>query len=792
MFLLVIRNKYNLESRPFKIMVNCPGCGVANPDDAIKCVACEQALQISCPVCGCLNSVSATVCNQCGRLIDEGNTSKVANKKLNDPVAEMFEPNSKNHNETSPKRAIAFLVVGIFVFALLFLSKICEGHPYILLVGGLISGIIALIGLIELVFWFIDTKNLVDGGLYSDDNIVNDFPETASSSIASPVASFEETDKELEVSSKASEKISSLEMGTPIEAVPVPEKKSPSVDKHYDSLSEFLDDGIDTEIKELKETLSKNPKNSASLLKLAQLYDEKGQIDDALANLDACVSQKPNSAEVYLYYGTLLRQKGRLSEAQKAFEKALEINKFMSKAFYQLGLLEKTREHYDYARDLFQKSIQLSPDDPYAHYQLGMTYKELGKTDLAIMEVKRATVLHPTDSYGHSRLGQFYQQTNKYDLAIAAYSKAISLKPKDAFVLEKLAEVLASKGDHNRAIEIFQEALSNQFHQKTETMLSLSKSLKAVGRWIDLQDLAREILRFEPENYEAAYLLAYSVAKQGRLEEATDMFEALVKNEKATYEAWLEVGKLYQAAGQSDKAVIAFTRATTGAPDQAGIWNNIGILLSNQKLYLDALKAFKKAASFDYSDQGIADNLKAVQKKVEADAQKTIENRKKRIEKAPDDIEAYHEMGKAFENIDMLNEALMSYQKVLELDPKYIPGLMSYSGILQKMGKLKVAMRCYREIIKLEPNNLDAHLFLINANMNLGFVNEANKYAQTAEKLAADDQRVRFALGKIYFARGLAPRALKEFTTVVNKANDPDLISWAELMKRRLSRTNKE
>ncbi|MBQ3644409.1 MAG: tetratricopeptide repeat protein [Candidatus Riflebacteria bacterium] len=776
-------------------MVNCQGCGVANPDDAIKCTACGRALQINCPVCGCNNSVTATLCNQCGRVLDNNPDSKESEKKLVDPVSEMFESKtvSKPKTSNSPKKAIVFLVLGLFIFALLYLSKICEGHPFILLFGGLLSGIIALIGLIELTFWFIDEKNLVDRD-YSieNENFENDLPDVQALDASTPVASLEESDKDLETSSKASEKVAVLDMGTPIEAAPEQVVKSPTVDKHYDTLAEFLDDGIATEINDVKEKLAKTPDNYALMLKLAQLYDERGETENALANLEACIKHNPDSAEVYLFYGTMLRQKGRILEAQKAFEKALEINKFMAKAYYQLGLLEKSQKKLEHARDLFQKAIQLSPDDPYAHYQLGMTYKDLDKTDLAIMEVKRATVLHPTDSYGHSRLGQFYQEQNKYDLAVSSYSRAIGLKPKDAFVLEKLAEVMAAKGDHKRAIEIFQEALACQFHQKIETMLSLSKSLKAVGRWVDLQVLTAEILRLEPENYEAAYLMAYSVAKQGNLEEATQMFEALVNNQKATYESWLELGKLYQATNQPDKAIVAFTKATTGAPDQAGIWNNIGILLSNQKLYVDALKAFRKAASFDYSDQGIADNLKTVQKKVDSDASKVIESRKKQIEKVPDDIEAYLEMGKAYENADMPNEALMAYQKVLALNPKYIPGLMNYSELLRRMGKLKMAMRCYREIIKLEPNNLDAHLFMINANLNLGFVNEAYKYASTAEKLAPEDKRVRFFLGKIYFARGLAPRALKEFTTVADSAGDPDLISWAELMRRRLSRTNKE
>ncbi|MBQ2594465.1 MAG: tetratricopeptide repeat protein [Candidatus Riflebacteria bacterium] len=775
-------------------MVNCPGCGAVNTEDAEKCATCGRALQIICS-CGCKNSLNAAICNQCGKVLDNNSESDGKQNNLSDPVNEMFESKTDKPKESSsPKKAIILLVLGLFIFGLLYLSKICDGHPYILLIGGLVSGIIALIGLIELTFWFIDEKNLVDRDLTSDEKFENDLPDVQALDAETPISSLEQSDKDLETASKASEKekVSSFEMGTPIEAVPEQSIKSPSVDKHYDTLAEFLDDGINTEINEAKEKLAKTPDNYALMLKLAQLYDERGETDNALANLDACIKHNPDSAEFYLYYGTMLRQKGRLNEAQIAFEKALEINKFMSKAFYQLGLLEKAKDNSEKAKELFQKAIQLSPDDPYAHYQLGMTYKDLGNIDLAVMEVKRATILHPTDSYGHSRLGQFYQQLNKYDLAVASYSRAIGLKPKDAFVLEKLAEVLAAKGDHKRAIEVFQEALSCQFHQKVETMLSLCRSVKAVGKWNDLQDLSGEILRLEPENYEAAYLLAYSVAKQGRLEESIQMFEALVANKKAKYDSWLELGKLYQATGQNDKAIVALTRAATGAPDQAGIWNNIGILLSNQKLYVDALKAFRKAASFDYSDQSIADNLKSVTKKVESDASKIIESRKSRIEKVPDDIEAYLDMGKAYESVDMPNEALMSYQKVLAINPKYIPGLIVYSELLRRMGKLKMAMRCYREIIKLEPDNLDAHIFMINANLNLGFVNEAYKYASTAEKLAPEDQRVRFFLGKIYFARGLAPRALKEFTNVADSVGDPDLISWAELMRKRLLRTNKE
>jgi tetratricopeptide (TPR) repeat protein len=113
---------------------------------------------------------------------------------------------------------------------------------------------------------------------------------------------------------------------------------------------------------------------------------------------------------------------------------------------------------------------------------------------------------------------------------------------------------------------------------------------------------------------------------------------------------------------------------------------------------------------------------------------------------------------------------------------------MCYAELLRKKGKLKMAMRCYKEILKLQPENAETHLYLVQANLNLGFLNEALRHAVTAQKILKDDPRVHFLLGKIYFAKGLAPRALKEFTLVAGTATDPDMISWAELMRRRLSR----
>lgn len=776
-------------------MVNCQSCGAVNNEESLSCIACNRTLLVVCPQCTSRNPVSAAVCSQCGRILEEKNDPRILEKKLGDPVAEMYEPRVKNAFTTFyPKEAFLKVILGGFFFALVYISQIFSGHPFLLLASGLISGIVALWGLVEITFWVIEDNEINEpAGQTSSET---SFPKAYARGLNNALESFEDLDREISTTATAERPEESLltseeaaMLTGDAQETPV-EKAQPEPVKKFETLAEFLSDGIEKEIESTKEKVSRSPDNYALLLRLAQLHEERGEISLALENLEKCLKFEPDIAEVYLYHGVLLRRNNNHDQARKSFEKALELNRFLSKAFYQLGILERSLNNLPEARNQLQKCIQLSPDDPYAHYQLGMIYRELGETSLALMEIQRATILHPTDSYGHSKLGQLYQQTRQYEHAVSSYSQALSLKPGDPFVLERLAEVLAAKELYEKSAELFQEALARQFHPSVATMISFGKVLRKLENFEELEKITNEVLRLEPANHEAGFLKAMAMLKRGRTIEALGLLEKLVENPAVNYEAWLELGKLYQADNHPEKAVSAFIRASTCAPDQAGIWNNIGILLSNQKAYEEALKAFRKAASFDYTDQQISSNLKAVQKKLEASCNRIIEARREALEKSPDDLEACLEMGRAFEVLQRPDDAMMTYQRLLSIKPDYIPGLMCYAELLRNRGKLKMAMRCYREIIKIDPENADTHMFMVQANLNLGFLNEALRHAVIAQKISPDDPRVHFLLGKIYFAKGLAPRALKEFSIVASASTDPDMISWAELMRRRLARTN--
>lgn len=772
-------------------MINCPSCGALNNDDSISCIACNSSLRSVCPQCMTHNSPGSAICEKCGRILVEKSDARIIQKRLKDPIEEMYKMTShKKDTKKSYKSSFMKVFAGAFVFAIINITPILSGHFIWQFILTLTSGVFTLWGLVEITFLLIDEGDITKNqpSAYSE----NSFPEKPPVKNTAYSESFEqiETEHRRVVPSESIGHKRDDGVIAPIENKNEMKFVPPAEPKHFESLADFLATGIEEEMTAVNNKLKQTPNNYALLMRLSQLHEEKGEIDKAIEKLDKCIKLAPETAEFFLYHGTLLRRIGKLDAARKSLNKSAELNSFVSKTYYQLGVLELTQQNYVEAKAMFQKSIQLSPDDPYAHYQLGITYNSLGDNKLAIMEIKRATILHPTDSYGHSKLGQLYQQTHQLDKAISAYSQALGIKNADAFVIERLAEVLAEKGDFERAATLFQEALSGQFHPETKTMLSLAKALRRLDRFEDLETITNEVLRLAPGETEASFLNAVSLIKQNKNEKAKIILERITENPGVTYEAWIELGKIYQSEGNAEKSVTAYIKATTNAPDQAGIWNNIGILLSNQKAYEEAVKAFRKALSFDYTDSNIFANLKAVQNKLEANCKRIIEARQSTLARSPDDIESYLDMGKAYEMLEMPDEAINCYTKLLEKKPAHIRGLMSYAELLRKTGQLKMAIRCYREIIKIDPENTSTHLFLVQANLNLGFINDALYHANIAEGLAPNDPKVHFLLGKIYLAKGLAPRALKEFTQVSSSIADPDMIAWAELMRRRLSRTN--
>jgi protein O-GlcNAc transferase len=126
----------------------------------------------------------------------------------------------------------------------------------------------------------------------------------------------------------------------------------------------------------------------------------------------------------------------------------------------------------------------------------------------------------------------------------------------------------------------------------------------------------------------------------------------------------------------------------------------------------------------------------------------------------PDYAEAHFNLGLAFQNQDRLDEAVASYQRAIAIKPDYAEAHNNMGIALQRQGKLRAAAESYRQSLALRPDNAEAHNNLGYALRELGELAEAITHCRMALALKPD-----FVEG--YYNLGIALQTQKQFDEAI-------------------------
>jgi tetratricopeptide (TPR) repeat protein len=96
------------------------------------------------------------------------------------------------------------------------------------------------------------------------------------------------------------------------------------------------------------------------------------------------------------------------------------------------------------------------------------------------------------------------------------------------------------------------------------------------------------------------------------------------------------------------------------------------------------------------------------------------------------DVNAWNDRGLTFYNLGKYKEAIKSFDKALDIDPRDATILSNKGASLNNLGKYKDAIKCLDKALEIEPNNAGAWLNKGNALYNLRKHEEAIKYYDKA------------------------------------------------------------
>jgi tetratricopeptide (TPR) repeat protein len=288
--------------------------------------------------------------------------------------------------------------------------------------------------------------------------------------------------------------------------------------------------------------------DKASIIKEAQKYLARGQVDKAIAEWEKLAKEYPEG-NTFNTIGDLYLKRGAKAEALDSFHKAAEF-------FLQEGFSLK-------ALALYKKILNINQTDATALISLGELNEGKGLVTDAIK-----FYLAAADSLS--------KEGNKERLP-AIYEKILSLSPSNIPLRSRIAEIYAKeglmseavrqylliarlnveKGDPEKAVEFYQKVLDAQPLYR-EAILELNSMYERTGKSEQAIEQMREAQHLFPRDSEILVRCSELYIMGGRFDEAREYLGQVMEFEPANIKARRLLGDIYNKEGNREKAWIEY------------------------------------------------------------------------------------------------------------------------------------------------------------------------------------------------------------------------------------------
>jgi tetratricopeptide (TPR) repeat protein len=210
----------------------------------------------------------------------------------------------------------------------------------------------------------------------------------------------------------------------------------------------------DDALQELFALIQLEPKNAEYLYRIAKIFYDRGNLEQAVTYFDRTVKADPFHALSLSYLGMIMFHVNQIKESLVYLTRAIKADPRNFRAFYYLGRVYMEGKDFIKAITYFD-SAQLSPEYRIRTLiQKGICYREMEETNSAIEEFKKAISaargkdvnLLLTAKYA---LGDLYEKNGKLAEAIEQWEDIHRLKPSYRDVPEKLDKYQTLRADDN-------------------------------------------------------------------------------------------------------------------------------------------------------------------------------------------------------------------------------------------------------------------------------------------------------------------------------------------------------
>ena len=225
-----------------------------------------------------------------------------------------------------------------------------------------------------------------------------------------------------------------------------------------------------------------------------------------------------------------------------------------------------------------------------------------------------------------------------------------------------------------------------------------------------------------------SYSDALNNFQNGKINEAKEICEEILKSEPNNFNAYYLLGVIAFQTKNYIKSDDLISKAIKINPKNSEFYNFKGIALIHINKFEEAIESWTKAIEIDpnsldaYNNRG---NALIKLKKNEL----ALKNFDQALKLKPNFSQALHNRSVVLKNLNRFEVALESVNKAIEINPKYVDAYNLKGVILRELNQIENSLNSYDKAIKLNPNFADAHLnrgnLLLNENKQLNLALES-------------------------------------------------------------------
>lgn len=258
--------------------------------------------------------------------------------------------------------------------------------------------------------------------------------------------------------------------------------------------------------------------------------------------------------------------------------------------------------------------------------------------------------------------------------------------------------LFGEKGDSKRV-----EAMSSD-DGDINSLMREGYAAHMAGRLDQAEQCGERILRLQPDNYDALYLLATVAHSGSDHERAVALLRKAValRPEEAAFHDVL-AGAL-EAAERHEEAISSYQAALALDPGNAQASNNLGCIFREQGDVEKARERFEAAVRVRPDLVEAHYNLGNVLRDL-GDPRRAIEHFRAALDAQPGHAKVWNDLGCTLQGLGRAEEAAEAFRRAVSVDPNYGIGYKNLAELLRGLGRLDEAAQAYERALHFFPQD---------------------------------------------------------------------------------------